>query len=239
MTPSITQDQINTAVGDFIELVTGVPCVVGQVNRVPELAGDFAVMWPLYRPRLSTNLETPADSRFTASIAGTTMTVTAVDPNAALNSPIAAGRNVYGAGVADNTRVVAPGTGTGGVGTYTVSVSQAVSSETMSAGSMLVETDAELVVQVDLHGPNSADAAVVLQSLFRDGYAADQLEPLASPLYADEPRQLAFVTAAKEYENRWSVDLHMQVNTTVLTPQQFADAVVLTVKDVDVAFPPQ
>lgn len=241
MIPSVTQGQVASAICGFVEAVTGAPCVVGQVNRVPELRGDFGVAWPLHRLRLSTNRETAADSRFTASIAGTVMTVTAVDPNAALSAPIAIGRTIFGTGVAANTIVVAPaGTGAGGVGTYNVSASQSVASRTMSAGSKLVETDVEVVMQVDLHGPNSADAAAVLQSLFRDAYAADQLEPLGvSPLYADDPRQAPFISAAAEYENRWMVDLHMQVNPTVLVPQQFADAVELTVKDVDVVYPPQ
>lgn len=237
--PSITQDQVLVAVCDFITLATGVVSVVGQVNRVAELLGDFAVIWPLSRPRLSTNLETPADSKFTASIAGLVMTVTALDPNPALNAPIVQGRTVFGVGVATNTQVTSNGTGTGGIGTYNVSLSQTVASETMAAGSIAVEEDTEFVAQVDLHGPLSGDYAVVLQALFRSGYAADQLEPSGvSPFYADDPRQMPFINAANEYENRWTVDLHMQVNPVVSIPQQFADAVTITVADVDVVFPP-
>jgi hypothetical protein len=238
---SITQAQINSAVGDFITLITGIPAVVGQVNRVPSFLGDFAEMWPLSRPRLSTNLETPADSKFTAAIAGTLMTVSALDPNPNLNAPISIGSIIFGVGVAVNTVVVAPpGTGTGGIGTYTISPSQSIGApQTMAAGTIQVEEDVEVVMQVDVHGPNSAENASILNALFRDGYAADQLEPLGvSPFYADDPRQVPFITAAKEYETRWTVDLHMQVNLIVSIPMQFADGIVLTVANVDVTQPP-
>jgi len=38
MTPSITQDQVDTAVGDFLQAEVGIQFVVGQVNRVASLA---------------------------------------------------------------------------------------------------------------------------------------------------------------------------------------------------------
>ncbi len=65
-------------------------------------------------------------AQFTASISGTTMTVTAVD-----SGTIAVGDIVFSATVATNTRITALGTGTGGTGTYTVGVSQTVSSDTI------------------------------------------------------------------------------------------------------------
>jgi hypothetical protein len=241
MAISITQGQINSALGDFITLITGIPAVVGQVNRVPSLLGDYAEFWPLSRPRLSTNLESPADSKFTATIAGTLMTVSAMDPNPNLNAPIGLNSVIFGVGLAANTVVVAPpGTGTGGVGTYTVSPSQTISTpQVMAAGSIVIEEDVEVVVQVDVHGPASAENASMLNAIFRSSYAADQLEPLGiSPFYADDPRQVPFITAAAEYEYRWTVDLHMQVNLLVSIPMQFADAVVLTVANIDVTQPP-
>jgi hypothetical protein len=61
----------------------------------------------------------------TASISGTTMDVTAVSLGT-----IAVGDLVWGDSVQAGTRVTALGTGTGGVGTYTVSVSQTVASST-------------------------------------------------------------------------------------------------------------
>ena len=64
-----------------------------------------------------------------ASITGTTMDVTSVT-----TSGIAVGDLVIGSAVQAYTRVTALGTGTGGVGTYTVSVSQTVASATLLGG---------------------------------------------------------------------------------------------------------
>jgi len=79
----------------------------------------------------------------TASISGTTMTVTAVT-----SGTIAVDDLVYGGAVQAYTRVTALGTGTGGVGTYTVSVSQTSASGTVLGttlyGSTLIRiTDAD------------------------------------------------------------------------------------------------
>jgi hypothetical protein len=65
-------------------------------------------------------------AKFTASITATTMTVTAVS-----SGTIYLGQTVQGTGVTTGTIVSAFGTGSGGVGTYTVSSSQTVASETM------------------------------------------------------------------------------------------------------------
>ena len=62
----------------------------------------------------------------TASISGTTLTVSAVS-----SGTLYLGQTIQGVGVSANTMITAFGTGTGGTGTYTVSTSQTVSSETM------------------------------------------------------------------------------------------------------------
>ena len=66
---------------------------------------------------------------FTADISGTTMTVSAV-----ASGTISVGQQIYGTGVAQLTRITALVTGTGGVGTYTVSTSQTVASTTIVSG---------------------------------------------------------------------------------------------------------
>ena len=65
---------------------------------------------------------------FTGEMAGTTLTVSAV-----ATGTIEVNDIITGTGVADNTRVTALGTGTGGTGTYTISTSQTVASRAMSA----------------------------------------------------------------------------------------------------------
>jgi len=69
----------------------------------------------------------------TASIAGTVMTVTAVGSGA-----LAVGQTLSGSGVTAGTKITAFGTGTGGTGTYTVSVSQTVASTTIAGAGAVI-----------------------------------------------------------------------------------------------------
>lgn len=65
----------------------------------------------------------------TGSIAGTTLTVSAVT-----SGTIYVGAQVSGTGVTAGTTITALGSGSGGIGTYTVSASQSVSSTSLSIG---------------------------------------------------------------------------------------------------------
>lgn len=76
---------------------------------------------------------------FTASTAGTTMTVSAV-----ASGTLAVGQWVRGASVAAGTFITALGTGTGGTGTYTISVTQAVASEAMTGTDMVDDVSVEI-----------------------------------------------------------------------------------------------
>lgn len=60
---------------------------------------------------------------FTATFSGTTMTVTGMSAGS-----IQPGMLIAGAGIIANTKIVANGTGTGGVGTYTISVTTNIAS---------------------------------------------------------------------------------------------------------------
>ena len=73
------------------------------------------------------SIQIGAQAQFTGSISGTTLTVSAVAVGT-----LTVGSAVYGTGVATGTLIAALGTGTGGVGTYTVGVSQAVASAPMT-----------------------------------------------------------------------------------------------------------
>jgi hypothetical protein len=222
---SPTQDDIQTVLRSFLLAVlpAGVEVVETQDNRVPEpKSDDFVLMTPLLMPRLSTNLDTSNDVTFTASIAGDTMTVSDV-----ARGTIAAGNPVFGVGVAEGTAVTALGTGTGGAGTYTVAPVQYVASEAMSAGTKAVTQSVQLTMQIDVHGPNSADNTNRITTLFRDPFAveffAQSAFPQVSPLYPSEPRQAPFMNDQSQFENRYVVDLNMQVNVTVSNiPEQSA-----------------
>ena len=95
-----------TAGTKIVELLTGAG---GNVNEVGT-----------YRLNIAQAIQTPI---FTGYISTTTLTVTAVT-----SGNIAIGSVISGTGVTSGTTITALGTGTGGVGTYTVSVSQTAGS---------------------------------------------------------------------------------------------------------------
>ena len=71
-----------------------------------------------------------------ASISGTTITITSLSPNAGISTTplLGVGSEIVAAGVLANTYITGYGTGTGGLGTYIVSISQTVTSRAMVAG---------------------------------------------------------------------------------------------------------
>jgi hypothetical protein len=85
----------------------------------------------------------------------------------------------------------------------------------------------KLTVQLDVHGPASADSTQIIDTLWRDATACDALAASGldlAPLYASEPRQIPFVNGEQRVETHWSVDLVMQVSQVVTVPQDFAAA---------------
>jgi hypothetical protein len=242
---SPTQGDVQTALGSFIADVTGLvvgqTIISGQNNRTPEpAAGAFVVMTPIRFTRLETNLDAYADCKFTGSISGSTLTVTAVQ-----DGEIELGSTIFGAGVAAGTVVQAFGTGSGGTGTYTVSGSQTIASGTLSAGTWELTQGAEIVVQLDFHSADltASDLAQAVSTAFRDDYGTTFFAGLApplngiAPLYADDPKQLPFINEAEQYEWRWVLEAKLQVNQAVTFPLQFFDSATVTPLDVDVVFP--
>jgi len=281
--PSIspTQDDIYSVLRSF--LVTILPAdtdiIQGQVNRVPEPSGnDFVVMTAIRRERIETNIDGVNGLVFVASISGTTMTVTqmltpssfgigigfaiGVTPIGDYGPGLTIGYPVTGTGVADGTIITALGTGTGGEGTYTISPSQTVTSETMSSGLGTFLQPTKVTIQLDVHGPNSADNAQVISTLMRDDFAVQQFAQFSSeagiaigfaiglsaigigsavdpivPLYADDPRQMPFINAEQQYEWRWVIEALIQANQVVTVPQPFATSAQVGIVSVDAAYP--
>ena len=214
-------------------LPAGTPAYKTQVNRVPEPGDSNFVMYtPAFRKRLSTNLDTYDDCQFTGSIALTVLTVTAV-----AFGTIATDRALFGVGVADLTRITSQLTGTpGGIGTYRVSISQTVASEKMAAGVENLMQPIELTVQTDFYGDAAGDNAQTFTTLFRDEYGATFFSGLSetiSPLYTDDPRQVAFVSEQQQYQDRWIVNAMLEANITVTVPSQFADQIKINQVPVD------
>ena len=235
-----TESSTFKALGNVLTALLGIPVVQGQQNRVSEpKAADFATMTVMRRPRLGTNLDEELDVVFTGSIAGSTMTATDVRLG-----PIEDGATVFGVGVLDDTRVVDQLTGPpGGAGTYQLSKSQTVATRKLSAGGKDMMQSTMTVVQVDVHGPKSNDNATIISTSLRDEYGATLFEaqgfPGITPLYADDPRQSPFTNDQQQVENRWIVEVALQVDATVRVPQQYADQVVVGLNSVDAVFPPE
>lgn len=240
MTPTPNEFSINKALRDFLldVLPTGTEVIRGQGNRTPPPKGqNYVVYWPLRRRRISTNKNTTADVRFTGSIAGNVMTVSAVG-----FGTIVLGSRLFGVSVADGTDILTQISGAaGGVGTYTVSVSQTLASQTLAAGGTDHLAPVEITLQLDVHGPLSGDNAQVITTLMRDAYGVDKMQESnveVTPLYAEDPRQLVFANAEDQAEDRWIVEALIQANQVVRTPQQYMDAVVIELVEVDTTFPP-
>jgi hypothetical protein len=204
---------------------------------VPSPKDDYSVIWPLRFVRLGTNLDLAVDGKFQGSITDDVLDITAVYAGA-----LAPGQEIDAIGIGAGTDIVEQLTGDplGGIGTYKINQPQTLADCVISAGMKGVQQDTEFVVQCDVHGDDAYNQCVVIQTLFRDEYAVQAMEGSGvTPLYADDPRQTPFITAADQYENRMSIDLHVQINPVVTIPQQFSDGVDLTVVDVDVVYPEQ
>lgn len=218
-------------------LPTGIEVIRGEVNRVPEPEGlDFVIFWPTQQERLGTNYTTFTDCVFSGSITGTVLTVTSFAHGA--------GSLIPGLVLFDTGTVVQPNSvlGTqitgnpGDVGTYNVAPSQTVPSETIYEGIRADMVPVEWVVQVDVHGPNSADNTRIIESLFRSEYATDFFDQQTiqiAPLFAETPKQTPFLNSEQQYEYRWTIDLHLQINPIVNSPQQFADQLKITLIPVE------
>lgn len=237
MQVSITEEAFNEALGSLLTAMLPQledKIIIGQQNRVPSPEGDYVVFWPLRRPRLGTDVETPRDAIFqgfiTPDIGGqtATMTITEVDPG--YDGSISIGSVIFGVNIKANTTVLGQISGQqGGLGNYTISPSQSFGQGVLSAGVIEFDQSTEAVMQVEVHGANSADNAQIISTLFRSTFATDFLAGTGvSPLYADGPRQVPFHTAAQQYENRWIVDAHLQIIPVISVPQEFAGTVKVT-----------
>lgn len=244
-TVDITEFQVLAALRSF--LLGALPLepenvIKGQVNRVAEpISENFVVFWPIAFPRLGTNVVTYADNEAVASIAGTVLEVTEV-----IRGVLAPGMMLVDEGglLAADTVIGQPLSGSatsGGTGTYAVSPTQDFVNGTVFAGVRKDMTPSDLTVQIDIHGPNATDYVRIVEGLFRSEYGTTALSSSGldiAPLYSGEARQIPFINQEQQYEYRWTLDVHLQVNPVVGTPQQFAEELDMTIIAADTAYPP-
>jgi len=120
--------------GPYVYVLTSifVPTLVGQLNTTTGRVGitDNGINAYIVdgTNRYTWRISSPSAAVFTGSISGTTLTVTAIT-----NGTIAAGQSLFGVNVTSETVITALGTGTGGIGTYTINLSQSVASRQMNS----------------------------------------------------------------------------------------------------------
>lgn len=222
---------------DTLTMSTGVDVIAGQPNRVIEPANPwFVVMTPILSDPLGTNQDLSIDCKFTGQISGTTLTVSAVTTGV-----LASQATIFAPNIVVPTVIIQQLSGTpGGAGTYQVSASQALGPGTMSAGGKTMTMSDDTTVQLDFHSPDflAGDLAKTAQIAFKDELATSFFSSLSaplnavSPLYAYNPKQVPFINAENQYEWRWSLDVHLQVDATISVPVEYADIVNVTLMEI-------
>ena len=102
----------------------------------------------------------------------------------------------------------------------------------MYAGSRFDLAQTEMSIQIDVHGPESGNNVHVIETLFRSEYAVDVMNAFGVsvvPMFCSDSRQAPFVNDQEQVEYRWTLDAHVQINSTVRTPQQFLTEVEVAV----------
>ena len=124
-------------VGPYVYILTSTltPTMIGQLNTSTGRVGITDNGLNIYivdgSYRYTWRISTPSSALFTGSISGTTLTVTAIT-----QGTIGINQALFGANVTSETVITALGTGTGGVGTYTVNQTQTVASTLMNSAAV-------------------------------------------------------------------------------------------------------
>jgi hypothetical protein len=243
----ITPVQVDAqaAMQAFIQsLLPSADVIAAQANRAAEpQTGSFVVMTPVTLERLSTNFEQYGDVRAVGSISGQAFTVTAVTIGS-----IALGNPLDGTGVTPGTYIAAQTSGPpGGAGTYTLNNSMTIPGpEAFSVGTWIMHAAYRMRMQLDFHSDDytayawAQTVGIVLRSDNGVRFFADLPSPQNNvrPLYADEPAQRPFTNDQQQIEWRWVLDAHIQINQTVLVPQDYADKVHVGLIPVDIFYDP-
>jgi hypothetical protein len=121
-------------VGSYVYVLTSnlTSTMVGQLNtntgRVSITDNGVNVYIVDGVNRYTWRISVPSSAYFIGSVSGTTLTVTQVK-----NGTISVGQSLLGVGVTAETVITTLGTGSGGVGTYTINLSQTESSEVLNS----------------------------------------------------------------------------------------------------------
>ena len=130
-------DQLIAVCGSYVYALTAnlVPSVIGQLNsssgivRITDNGINVYIVDGAYR--YTWYISSPSAAVFYGSTSGTTLTVTGIS-----SGVITIGQSLFGIGVLAETVITALGTGTGGVGTYTINRSQTVAAESLTSAAV-------------------------------------------------------------------------------------------------------
>jgi len=116
--------------------------------------------------------------------------------------------------------------------------------DTLSTGGLsgTIVQPTDVVIQLDVHSNDmgtASDMAQTISTMFRDDFAATFFQPYPgiTPLYPEDPRQIAFMNAEQQYESRYVVDVHIQADQSVSVAQQSATTLEVGVVSVEAEYP--
>lgn len=115
-----------------------------------------------------------------------------------------------------------------------LSVTKEVNQDTGDpATSRIGYTDVKQVrIQLDIYGDDSEDRANAIYTTFPSSYAYDKIKSInekVAPLSADRPFNAAMIDAEQQWQDRWTMTLHVQAHITVSFPMGYYDKVELTI----------
>jgi len=148
---ALTSSFVSTLVGQLNSSTGRVGITDNGVN-VYIVDGTYRYTW---------RISTPSSAVFTGSTSGTTLTVTAIT-----NGALAVGQVLFGVGVTQETVITALGSGTGGIGTYTINLSQTNASQQMNsatAGAIITGAIAGTTLTVSAVSSGTLAAGMTIQ----------------------------------------------------------------------------
>ena len=95
---------------------------------------------------------------------------------------------------------------------------------------------AELTIQIDCYGVNSAEWATAISTLLRDDYGCIALAPYCQPLHADDPKQIPLITGEENFEQRWTLNAVLQYNPVTTVPIEFFDEAIVSTINVEATY---
>ena len=113
--------------------------------------------------------------------------------------------------------------------------------ETRDDNSRTVSRPEQMSFQIDCYGQGSSELAEMLNVLYRDVYACDLFDSFGfsdAPLYAGDIQQAPYVNGEDQYENRYTFEIELQINSRVTVPLQSCNILGIDLVSVDATFPP-